>query len=117
MHLVRGRPNKPVEQHEMEGTKRSDRHPGTALVLGDRNLPVRALPDGFTQSQMTIWDAVLADVSPIVSTTDLTMLENFVVIVDRLQEARWLIKENGLLIEEDVYNKDGDVTGSKTVPN
>lgn len=112
---MKGRPNKPIEQHEMEGTKRGDRHPGTALVLGGRNLP--DTPKDFTPSQEKLWLAVLEVVAPILDMADVPMLENFVVIVDRLHEARKEIADYGLMIDELIYNKEGECVGSKRVAN
>ena len=48
----------------------------------------------------------------ILNTTDLVAFEGLVIIIDHLREAQLDIRENGLLIDEPKFNKDGEEIGS-----
>jgi P27 family predicted phage terminase small subunit len=110
--MGRGRPPKPTEQHLREGTFRKDRH-NLPVVLGGREIDA-VPPDRLSETQAEIWTYLFNDLTEagILDKTDLVTFEGLVLIVDHLRLAQADIEENGLLIDEDKYNKDGDLVGS-----
>jgi P27 family predicted phage terminase small subunit len=110
---MKGRPPKPIEQHVKEGTGRKDRH-GDMLpvVVGERGV---AQPSNLmTDTQLEIWEFLVVETraSRVLQSTDAPMLEELVVAIDLARQARQEIIDNGLMIDEDKYNKDGDLVGT-----
>lgn len=109
--MARGRPPKPHEVHEKEGTLRPDRHSPLPVVLGERSLG--AAPDTLTPTQTLIWDYLVRELSGarLLQSTDAPMLEQLAVAVDYARQSSETIQAEGLIFEEERYDKEGNVVG------
>ena len=110
-------PRKPTELKKLEGTYRKDREVQNpikttiALTLQE--------PTELNEWGLSLWRVIAEEFLPIgvvakVDAGSLLMLCNE---FGTYCEADDIIKAKGLEIEEDVYSKDGEHVGTKTIPN
>jgi P27 family predicted phage terminase small subunit len=90
-----GRPPKPTEQHQREGTFRKDRH-NLPVVLGARGVP--DLPAHLSEEATEVWNLLVADLreSGVLDKTDALAIEAVAVLVERARQARRALAEEGL---------------------
>lgn len=95
---MKGRPAKPTEQHQREGTWRPDRH-ALPVVLAARGVPDK--PEHLSEEAAGIWDLLIADLaeSGVLDKTDALAVEAVAVTLERARQARRLIAEEGMTIE------------------
>lgn len=93
---MKGRPPIPHERHELEGTRRNDRHPPHAFQIGGRGLP--PVPEHLSESAQTAWNEISTAMaaSNVLDVADASVLEGACVMWGRAREARLLIEQEGL---------------------
>lgn len=108
-----GRPPKPIEQHLKEGTYRKDRHAGALVLTGSRGIQQLGAPAHLTRLQRAVWDELAGMLDSIVRESDAAMVETCAVAFATYREAQGIIDEEGLIVTEVTYGKDGEVLSEK----
>jgi len=108
---VKGRPPKPHEVHEREGTLRPDRHSPLPVVLSERGLG--EAPKHLNTEQAQIWDWLVQELTGarLLQVTDAPMLEQLAVAVDFARQSRATLEKEGLIFTELKFDKDGNCVG------
>jgi P27 family predicted phage terminase small subunit len=109
-----GRRPAPTAQKKLQGVKRKDRLNENEPKVPDG--PVVA-PSDITEGARAVWERLAPDlhVAGVLKPADIDEFAIFCDAVDRNDQARHGLDANGMVVEEPVFNKAGDHTGSKLV--
>lgn len=95
--MAGGRPRKPVEQHQLEGTFRKNRHEGTLVITGERGLATQGPPAHLTKTQKGVWLELVECLDTIVRPSDAAVVEGAAVAFDQYRQAQLRINQDGLM--------------------
>ena len=110
-------PPKPVELKKLEGTYRKDRDKSPNLKpTMEISLEV---PDDLNEWGQKLWGEIFSEYGKVglITRVDLGSFHSLCSWYGIFREAEDIVRAKGLEVEEEVYDKNGQVVGTKTVTN
>ena len=110
-------PPKPTELKKLEGTYRKDRDKSPNLKpTMEISLEV---PDDLNEWGQKLWGEIFSEYGKVglITRVDLGSFHSLCSWYGIFREAEDIVRAKGLEVEEEVYDKNGQVVGTKTVTN
>ena len=110
-------PPKPTELKKLEGTYRKDRDKSPNLKpTMEISLKV---PDDLNEWGQKLWGEIFSEYGKVglITRVDLGSFHSLCSWYGIFREAEDIVRAKGLEVEEEVYDKNGQVVGTKTVTN